>query len=237
MTYDPNYLAHSKGPWKKHKYIKKVGNRYYYAGSKGYYKALATTNDSNYTESEKRAAKKVNARNANAANLKRVSRKQRIKNVGVSARLKAQKAGNAAKRAGAAVADTADRFTNKSRRTATMRIAKRAVSGAASKASSAAKRAGAAVADTANRLTNKSRRTATMRVAKRAFDNSKAGKAARSVGYKAKTLKTAPKRTANKAKRLANFTRRKAKNLGRVAISSLMNKYNSYKSNKTKKKS
>lgn len=28
-----NSLAHSKGPWKKHKYIKKVGNRYYYKNS------------------------------------------------------------------------------------------------------------------------------------------------------------------------------------------------------------
>lgn len=25
-----NYIIHSSGPWKKHKYIKKVGNRYYY---------------------------------------------------------------------------------------------------------------------------------------------------------------------------------------------------------------
>lgn len=90
--YNEEYLAHSKGPWKKHKYIKKVGNRYYYAGSKGYYKALATSDDANYTDSQKRAAKKVNARNANKANLKRASRKQRMKNIGVSARLNVQKA-------------------------------------------------------------------------------------------------------------------------------------------------
>ena len=102
-----NYLAHSKGPWKKHKYIKKVGNRYYYAGSKGYYKALATTDDANYTDAQKKAAKKVNARNANKANLKRASRKQRVKNVGVSARLTAQKAGRAASNAGKAVAGAA----------------------------------------------------------------------------------------------------------------------------------
>lgn len=25
-----NYLVHSSGPWKKHKYIKKIGNKYYY---------------------------------------------------------------------------------------------------------------------------------------------------------------------------------------------------------------
>lgn len=25
-----NYLVHSKGPWAKHKYIKKIGNHYYY---------------------------------------------------------------------------------------------------------------------------------------------------------------------------------------------------------------
>ena len=29
------YLAHSKGPWKKHKYIKKVGNKYYYKSGTG----------------------------------------------------------------------------------------------------------------------------------------------------------------------------------------------------------
>lgn len=96
MTMSEEYLAHSKGPWKKHKYVKKVGNKYYYAGSKGYYKALATTDDANYTDAQKRAAKKVNTRNANKANLKRASRKQRLKNVGVSARLTGQKAGAAA---------------------------------------------------------------------------------------------------------------------------------------------
>lgn len=90
------YLAHSKGPWKKHKYIKKVGNRYYYAGSKGYYKGLATTDDANYTDAQKRAAKRINARNAQKKSLKRASRKQRLKNVGVSARLTAQKAGRSA---------------------------------------------------------------------------------------------------------------------------------------------
>ncbi len=90
------YLAHSKGPWKKHKYIKKVGNKYYYAGSKGYYKGVATTDDANYTDAQKRAAKRINARNAQKKSLKTASRKQRVKNVGVSARLTAQKAGRSA---------------------------------------------------------------------------------------------------------------------------------------------
>ena len=30
-VYSGNHLAHSSGPWKKHKYIKKEGNRYYYS--------------------------------------------------------------------------------------------------------------------------------------------------------------------------------------------------------------
>ena len=79
------YLAHSKGPWKKHKYIKKVGNKYYYAGSKGYYKGLATTDDANYTDAQKRAAKRINARNAQKKSLKTASRKQRVKNAGAAA--------------------------------------------------------------------------------------------------------------------------------------------------------
>lgn len=29
------YLEHSKGPWKKHKYIRKVGDRYYYTNEEG----------------------------------------------------------------------------------------------------------------------------------------------------------------------------------------------------------
>ncbi len=104
-----DYLAHSKGPWKKHKYIKKVGNKYYYAGSKGYYRALATTNDDSYSDSEKKAARRINARNANEANLKRASRKQRVKNVGVSARLNAQKAGKAASEVASKVSGAAKR--------------------------------------------------------------------------------------------------------------------------------
>ena len=30
-----NYLKHSKGPWKKHKYIRKIGDRYYYTNEEG----------------------------------------------------------------------------------------------------------------------------------------------------------------------------------------------------------
>lgn len=33
--YSDEYLAHSKGPWKKHKYISKVGNKYVYANKTG----------------------------------------------------------------------------------------------------------------------------------------------------------------------------------------------------------
>lgn len=139
--YEPNYLAHSKGPWKKHKYIKKVGNRYYYAGSKGYYKALATDPNAVYntTKSQRDAAKRVNARNAQAANLKRASRKQRLKNVGVSARLTAQKAGRTA--AGAAT-NAVNKITGTtvSQRRAKARVAKRAVSKAATNVKNTAKK-------------------------------------------------------------------------------------------------
>lgn len=79
------YLAHSKGPWKKHKYIKKVGNRYYYAGSKGYYKALATTDDPNVSASQKKAAQKINAKRATSESLKRAARKNKVNNVKKSA--------------------------------------------------------------------------------------------------------------------------------------------------------
>lgn len=132
--YDPNYLAHSKGPWKKHKYIKKVGNRYYYAGSKGYYKALATDPDAKYSssKSQRDAAKRINARRATSESLNRAKKKSDTQK-----RVNAVKSG--VKRAGAAVADTANRFTNKSRRTATMRVAKRAV--ANSKAGKAVRKA------------------------------------------------------------------------------------------------
>ena len=93
--YNEEYLAHSKGPWKKHKYIKKVGNRYYYSGSKGYLKAKA--NDPLSTNTEKKAARKALATRATNESVKRAGRKQRVKNVGVRARLEGQKVARSAK--------------------------------------------------------------------------------------------------------------------------------------------
>ncbi len=94
-----NYLAHSKGPWKKHKYIKKVGNRYYYAGSKSYYNAVA--NDANSTESQKTAARRVVTRMNQKSNAKKYKTKKAIADAKFKVRNTAYKTGLAAR--GAAV--------------------------------------------------------------------------------------------------------------------------------------
>ena len=54
--YADGYLRHSSGPWKKHKYIKKIGNKYVYANSGG-----STSSTSSYKLRGEAAGKKARA--------------------------------------------------------------------------------------------------------------------------------------------------------------------------------